>query len=182
MPASEILTPEVIKETSTFYHFLVGFSQLKLRLSRASLQYPYRTTRNTIVLTLQIWELDHKEDWAPKNWCFWIVVLLCCRRLLRVPWTARRSIQSILRKSTLNTHWKDWSWSWSSNTLTTWCEEWSLEKTLLLGKVEGKRRKGCQRMRWLDCITDSMDMHLSKVRDSRWQRTLACCSSCGHMT
>ena len=49
----------------------------------------------------------------------------CWRRLLRVPWTARRSNQSILRKSVLNIHWKDWcwSWSWSSNTLATWCKE-----------------------------------------------------------
>ena len=45
------------------------------------------------------------------------------KRLLRVPWTARRSSQSILKKSVLNIHWKDWCWSWSSNTLATWCEE-----------------------------------------------------------
>ena len=44
-------------------------------------------------------------------------------RLLRVPWTTRRSNQSILRKSILNIHWKDWCWSWSSNTLAAWCEE-----------------------------------------------------------
>ena len=49
--------------------------------------------------------------------------LWCWRRLLRVPWTARRSNQSILRKSVLNIHWKDWCWSWNSNTLATWCEE-----------------------------------------------------------
>ena len=49
--------------------------------------------------------------------------LWCWRRLLRVPWTARRSKQSVLKKSTLNIHWKDWCWSWSSNTLATWCEE-----------------------------------------------------------
>ena len=49
---------------------------------------------------------------------------LCCwRRLLRVPWTARRSNQSIQRKSVLNIHWKDWCWSWNSNTLATWCRE-----------------------------------------------------------
>ena len=46
--------------------------------------------------------------------------LWCWRRLLRVPWTARRSNQSILKKSVLNIHWKDWCWSWSSNTLATW--------------------------------------------------------------
>ena len=49
--------------------------------------------------------------------------LWCWRRLLRVPWTARRSNQSILKTSTLNIHWKDWCWSWSSNTLATWCEQ-----------------------------------------------------------
>ena len=49
--------------------------------------------------------------------------LWCWRRLLRVLWTARRSNQSILRKSVLNIHWKDWCWSWSSNTVTTWCKE-----------------------------------------------------------
>ena len=49
----------------------------------------------------------------------------CRRRLLRVPWTARRSNQSVLKKSVLNIHWKNWCWSWiwSSNTLATWCEE-----------------------------------------------------------
>ena len=49
--------------------------------------------------------------------------LWCWRRLLRVPWTARRSNQSILKKSVLNIHWKDRCWNWSSNTLATWCEE-----------------------------------------------------------
>ena len=49
--------------------------------------------------------------------------LWCWRRLLRVPWTARRSNQSILEKIVLNIHWKDWCWSWNSNTLATWCKE-----------------------------------------------------------
>ena len=66
-----------------------------------------------------MWELDYKESWVPKNLCFW---LWCWRRLLRVPWTARRSNQSILKETTQGVHWKDWSWGWSSNTLATWCE------------------------------------------------------------
>ena len=66
------------------------------------------------------------------------------------------------RKSVLNIHCKGWCWSWSSNPLATWCEELTLEKTLMLGKIEGRRRTG-QRMRWLDDITDSMDMSLSKL-------------------
>ena len=49
--------------------------------------------------------------------------LWCWRRLLRVSWTARRANQSILRKSVLSIHWKDWCWSWNSNTLATWCKE-----------------------------------------------------------
>ena len=49
--------------------------------------------------------------------------LWCWRRLLRVPWSARRYNQSILKRSVLGVHWKDWCWSWNSNTLATWCEE-----------------------------------------------------------
>ena len=68
------------------------------------------------------------------------------------------------RKSVLNVHWQDWYWSWKSNTLATWT--WranSLEKTLMLGKIEGGRRRGRQRMRWLDGITDLIGMSLSKL-------------------
>ena len=67
-----------------------------------------------------MWELDYKEIWAPKIDAF---ELWCWRRLLRVPWTSRRSNQSILSEISLNIHWKDWCLSWNSNTLATWCEE-----------------------------------------------------------
>ena len=70
--------------------------------------------------------------------------LWCWRRLFRVPWTARRSNQSILKE------------------ISTGC---SLEKTLMLEGIEGKRRKGRQRMRWLDGITDLMDMSLSELQE-----------------
>ena len=69
---------------------------------------------------LWMWELDHKEGWALKNYAF---EMWCWRRLLRVPWTVRRSNQSILKESILNIHWKDWCWSWHSNNLATWYEE-----------------------------------------------------------
>ena len=88
--------------------------------------------------------------------------LWCWRRLLRVPWTARRSNQSIL---------KEINPEYSLEGLMLKLQHFVhlmrrtdlLEKTLMLGKIEGRRRRGQQRMRWLDRITNSMDMNLSKL-------------------
>ena len=86
----------------------------------------------------------------------------CWRRLLRVPWTARRSNQSILKEISPGCS-KDRCWSWNSNILDTSCEE--LEKTLMVGGIGGRMRRGRQRMRRLDGITDSIDMSLGKLRE-----------------
>ena len=64
-----------------------------------------------------MWELDHKESWVLKNWCFWTVVL---EKTLESPLDCRE-IKPVNPKG--NIHWKDWCWSWSSSTLATWCEE-----------------------------------------------------------
>ena len=69
-------------------------------------------------------------------------------------------------KSCLKTqYWKDWCWSWNFNILAMMRSTDSLEKTLMLGKIEGRRRRGWQRMRWLDDITDSMDISLSRLQE-----------------
>ena len=69
------------------------------------------------------------------------------------------------RRSVLGVHSKDWCWNWNSNTLATSCRVDSLEKTLMLGGIEGRRRRGLQRMRLLDGITDSIDMGLDGFRE-----------------
>ena len=111
------------------------------------------------------------ESWTIKkaeNWRIDVLQLWCWRRLLRVPWTARRSNQPIL---------KEMNPRYSLEGLMLklklkhqyfhhlWQRANSLEKTLMLGKIEGRKTRGWQKMRWLDCITDSMHISLSKLRE-----------------
>ena len=102
-------------------------------------------------------------------------------RLLRVPWTARRSKQSLLKEIIPE-------YSLEGLMLRLKLQNFghlmqrtdSLEKTLMLGKIEGERRRGWQRMRWLNGITDSMNTNLSKLWEMVMKRNLECCSPWGH--
>ena len=112
-----------------------------------------------VIYGFESWTIKKAEHWRIDAFDPW-----CWRRLLRVPWTARRSNQSILKK--INSE-----YSLEGLMLKLKLQYFghlmqrtsSLEKTLMLGKIEGRRSRGQQRIRWLDGITDLMDMNLSKL-------------------
>ena len=127
-------------------------------------------------MDVSIWTIRKAEHWRIDAFELW-----CCRRLLRIFWTARRSNESTLKE--IN---PEYSLEGLMLKLKLqyfghlmWRTD-SLEKTLMLGKIEGRRRSGQQRVRWLDAITKSMNMNLGKLQELvDGQGGLACCSSWG---
>ena len=122
-----------------------------------------------------MWELDYKETWALKNWCFWTVVL---EKTLHSPLDCKRSNQSILRGIILEYSLEGLMLKLKLQYFghLIWKTD-SLEKTLMLGKIEGRRRRGQQRMRWLDGITDDGHKFEQAPGVGDGQGNLACCSS-----
>ena len=112
------------------------------------------------------------ESWSIRKANLWRIdafELWCWRRLLRVPWTTRRSNQSILKEISPEYSLEELMLKLKLQYfgLLTW-RTYSFEKTLMLGKIEGRRRRGWQRMRWLGGITDSMDMNWASSRSWWW--------------
>ena len=124
------------------------------------------------------WELDYKESWALKNWCFWTMVL---EKTLESLLDSTRSNQAILKEISAGCLLEGLMLKLKLQYFGHLMRRTdSLAESLILGKIEGRRRRGWQRMRWLDAITNLMNMSLSKLGVGDGQGSLVCCTPWDH--
>ena len=175
------MSEHCLQKTSSFYssyfpsHFKKQFFSILESRHHFANKGPYSQSYGFSSSHERMWELDYEEGWVPKNWCFWTVVL---EKTLESPMDSKEStavnceysLEGLMLKLKLQYF----------GYLMPRAD--SLEKTLILGKIEDKKRRGWQRMRWLDGIPDSVYMSLSKLQERVKDREAGVLQSMGSQT